>query len=694
MVRKLLLSGLLTLLPIFSLGQSSYSGTQDFSGATVRLPNGTSDPAACTVADIFVNTTTGAVPKICTAINTWGLFGIGGSTGSTDNAILRADGTGGATLQASNCTVSDAGDIACAVDSATTNAGVTLATLTATTTGTGAAGFGPQIDLYTENASGGTELAGRIAAVSVTATDSFAGYSAIDISGSRYDGNVYRYLRMAPLGTSFPTSYPGTGPTIGYVSDAGVGLVGLGLVSSNNLGYVGLGNFDAVGTLYFGSGLSTDASGQQANNAPGLRLTIDGRNGTTADYVTLSTNPRNAATNAIAPDLNIGAGLPESFTDAAGSDTVLFGGQGRGAGTPGAIIFQTSATTTSGTTAQTLVERGRFDTDGSFEIRSTGSGTPVIFEVTANSGTGADNTLVGKTAGDSLTTGYRNTFIGNLAGTGTTTGALNTAIGDGAGGAVAALGSGNVAVGVNALYNGGATDNAVCVGYAACSINSNVPDGTIMVGYGAGATLGTTTALNNLGIGYQAFRPSVSADYDYNIAIGDNAGAEDGEVDDCLAVGRSSKCDGGSNTINLGSTTAPYTADYVTRSATGSQDIQALNSEQITLSTGGTTTNSSGNIVPANSIVDAIACRVTTTITTATDWVVSVTGGNAFNIIGSGAGASTSLTAGNTVIWVPNAHADQYNGAATTITITTTGTPGAGAIRCAVHSRTFTPPTS
>jgi len=36
---------------------------------------------------------------------------IGGSTGATDNAILRADGTGGSTLQASSATISDAGDI-------------------------------------------------------------------------------------------------------------------------------------------------------------------------------------------------------------------------------------------------------------------------------------------------------------------------------------------------------------------------------------------------------------------------------------------------------------------------------------------------------------------------------------------------------------------------------------------------------
>lgn len=37
--------------------------------------------------------------------------GIGGSTGSTDNAIIRADGTGGSTVQSSGLTVSDAGSL-------------------------------------------------------------------------------------------------------------------------------------------------------------------------------------------------------------------------------------------------------------------------------------------------------------------------------------------------------------------------------------------------------------------------------------------------------------------------------------------------------------------------------------------------------------------------------------------------------
>lgn len=38
---------------------------------------------------------------------------IGGTTGTTDNAVIRADGTGGATVQGSGCTLDDSGNLSC-----------------------------------------------------------------------------------------------------------------------------------------------------------------------------------------------------------------------------------------------------------------------------------------------------------------------------------------------------------------------------------------------------------------------------------------------------------------------------------------------------------------------------------------------------------------------------------------------------
>lgn len=119
-------------------------------------------------------------------------------------------------------------------------------------------------------------------------------------------------------------------------------------------------------------------------------------------------------------------------------------------------------------------------------------------------------------------------------------------------------------------------------------------------------------------------------------------------------------------------------------------------SESITLSTGGATTDSSANLLPANSLILAVVARVTTTITTATDWKL----GDA-NVAGRFTAANSTLTAGTTDIssvqWKADttaANAGPIQVAAAKLRITTTGTPGAGAIRVTVFYVPFTAPTS
>jgi hypothetical protein len=83
----------------------------------------TSAPATC-VADTgtwYYNKTSDKF-QYCSATNTWsdmgtgGGGGIGGTTGATDNAVLRADGTGGSTVQSSLATISDTGAITTPID--------------------------------------------------------------------------------------------------------------------------------------------------------------------------------------------------------------------------------------------------------------------------------------------------------------------------------------------------------------------------------------------------------------------------------------------------------------------------------------------------------------------------------------------------------------------------------------------------
>ena len=133
--------------------------------------------------------------------------------------------------------------------------------------------------------------------------------------------------------------------------------------------------------------------------------------------------------------------------------------------------------------------------------------------------------------------------------------------------------------------------------------------------------------------------------------------------------------------------------NYLTQSPNGAQWTRGQASELLTLSTAGTTTDTSANLLPANSIIEAVVARITTTIATATDWKL----GDA-TTAGRFTTASSTLTAGTTV--VGTVQADQTGAAgprqasAAKVRVTTTGTPSAGAIRITVFYRQFVAPTS
>jgi hypothetical protein len=128
-------------------------------------------------------------------------------------------------------------------------------------------------------------------------------------------------------------------------------------------------------------------------------------------------------------------------------------------------------------------------------------------------------------------------------------------------------------------------------------------------------------------------------------------------------------------------------------SPNGAQWILGQASELVTLSTTGTTTDTAASLLPANSILEAVVARVTTTIAGATNWRL----GDA-TTAGRFSAASTSLTAGSTA--VGTVQADQTGAAgprqttAAKLRITTTGTPTAGALRVTVFYRQFVAPTS
>lgn len=135
------------------------------------------------------------------------------------------------------------------------------------------------------------------------------------------------------------------------------------------------------------------------------------------------------------------------------------------------------------------------------------------------------------------------------------------------------------------------------------------------------------------------------------------------------------------------------TTGPVVQGGNGATWQRGFATELLTLSTSGTTTDTSANLLPANSIIEAVVARVTTTITTATNWKL----GDA-TTAGRFTAANGTLTAGTTDIGL--VHIDQTGAAgprqtaAAKVRVTCTGTPGAGAVRITVFYRQFVAPTS
>ena len=136
-------------------------------------------------------------------------------------------------------------------------------------------------------------------------------------------------------------------------------------------------------------------------------------------------------------------------------------------------------------------------------------------------------------------------------------------------------------------------------------------------------------------------------------------------------------------------------ANVSQESANAGKWIRGQISEEITLSTGGTTTDSAANLLPANSLIEAVVARVTETITTATDWKLGDASQAARFLA-----ASSNLTAGDTEVGLAHRQpsvadaSGPVQSAAASLRVTTTGTPGAGKIRITVFYSQFIPPTS
>lgn len=127
--------------------------------------------------------------------------------------------------------------------------------------------------------------------------------------------------------------------------------------------------------------------------------------------------------------------------------------------------------------------------------------------------------------------------------------------------------------------------------------------------------------------------------------------------------------------------------DLVLVTANGATMTIGSVSENITLNTGGTTTYGTTDLVPAYSSFLGAVARVTTTITTATDWTISLDADTTVL-----ANTNSTMTAGTQSVKV----VFEAGGGNTPdrFKIVTTGTPGAGAIRVTLFYLSYTAPTS
>lgn len=240
--------------------------------------------------------------------------------------------------------------------------------------------------------------------------------------------------------------------------------------------------------------------------------------------------------------------------------------------------------------------------------------------------------------------------------------ASNIALGVGTLGS--ATGEGNIAFGINA--------GAVLAG-----------DRNVLIGAYSGNSLGY--AYDNTIVGAQALP---GADGALNRTL--IGAAATGSANNQVVLGNTSVTEVQLGTGGVAGGTA---ASYKVLGANGETWVRGYSTELLTLSTAGTTTDTTGNLLPANAIIEAVVARVTTTITTATDWQLGdATTPGRFTTVNS------TLVAGTTDTGL--VHIDQSGAAgprqtaAAKVRVTTTGTPGAGAVRLTVFWRQFTPPST
>lgn len=225
----------------------------------------------------------------------------------------------------------------------------------------------------------------------------------------------------------------------------------------------------------------------------------------------------------------------------------------------------------------------------------------------------------------------------------------------------------------------GAQSNAT--GDATTAIGGGVVvSGAQSTGLGTGATTSTATLATALG----AYATATGTGA---IAIGGNA--PQATHAGAIALGAAAVTDS-ANQLKIGSAGGYHIErQTVVAGSNGQGWSDGVATEILTLSTVGTTTDTSANLLPADSIIYAVTTYVTATISgggVASYSIGDPTTGTRF------ASGVTGLASGSTKVGLGAPASAQVSAAK--IRITASATPSAGQVRVTVHYRTFTPPSS
>lgn len=308
-------------------GDTGASGTSPNAFTTIAV-SGQSDVVADSTSDTLtlvagtnVTITTNAGSDTITISATGGGGGIGGSAGSTDNALIRADGTGGATIQSSGATLSDGSVLM-----------LPKGTITASA---------PHTFSETWN-SGGVTFVGMDIAITDTASASASRPFRVTVGGTVIAA-VSKTQLISAVGSVVAGNAPGL--TFEGFTDTGFGVNGdnLAIWESNRIAL----NLTTLNAEFrIPSDFKYAWSSATNNNSAADTIIRRASAAIIAFGVDAST-----------PVANKLKGSDGSGTDRPGADFYVAAGAPTGAGVAGKLIFQVATTGATGTTVRSLADR-------------------------------------------------------------------------------------------------------------------------------------------------------------------------------------------------------------------------------------------------------------------------------------------------------------------------------------------------